>query len=124
MPVPLRNQAAGLRLFVIAPNRKEQNVSQEAMASRVRSLMPALGPCLADRYAGDTRIRMGATNNMMAVPVGGDAIASGDRVSARIKAGIFTVERAGVAMQSAHRGERFFMRTRDGAISAQCCEVK
>jgi hypothetical protein len=125
MPATVRPQAAALNLFTMPPRRKEQRLRHTALASRARSLMPLLAPCLLGDHLGETRIRFGPPPiAVMAVPGQASAIQTGDRVSARIRTGIVTIERKGVALQPAQAGDRLFLRTPDGALSALCCEVK
>jgi hypothetical protein len=122
VPISLRPQAAALALFETTP--VEQVVGQHQVASRARSLMPALGPWLSRPYSGVVRIegRFVQGPKTVVESNGPDGVVAGAAVITRLRLGIYTIERNGLALQPAKFGERLFVRTSDGVLSAYCCE--
>jgi flagella basal body P-ring formation protein FlgA len=120
LPVTIRARAASLVLVDGAMARPGMTLSHHLLASRTRALMPLLGPQLDQTYSGALRL------NAMAPVIAAsgsdfDAVVVGESVTIRLHFGIYTIERNGRALQSAKSGERFFVRTSGGVISALCC---
>jgi hypothetical protein len=121
LPANLRAQAAALPLMVRGPGGR---IEHRQLASRARSLMPALAPWLRGRFEG--RLTVASRDAQPAMPMAScdgseDDVATGDVLAVRITVGPFLIERNGVAMQDARPGERLFIRTADGnALVVQC----
>ncbi len=121
LPVTMRARAASLALYTDGAVRPGLTLSHRMLASRTRALMPVLGPWLDQAYHGVLHIN--ATVQRISASRGGlKAVVVGDAVTTHLRAGIYTIEREGRALQSAKSGERFFVRTTDGVVAAYCCD--
>lgn len=121
LPMGIRQRAGGL---VLLPRKGSAPAIPHArLAARARSLMPLLGPWLAYRYSGTVSLKRAP--GYMASVIGRGAkeaeIAADEPVTLSLVTGIFTIERTGTALQSAHSGSHFFVRTPDGVVTALCC---
>lgn len=124
LPLELRERAAVLPLMKLNGTLNGQTIRIAAIASRARSLLPALAPWL--QHAEGT-IFIVRRKNVPMQPVAGatrkDGIAKDDIVRVTVTAGIFKVERQTIAMSDAKMGEGMFVRTQEGkALSVICCE--
>jgi hypothetical protein len=124
LPPSMKVEAATIHLFDFRPRQKQIRVTQSDLVSRARSLLPSLAPCLPRQQTGDVTISFGDAriSPIFVRSTSGTGFKSGDKVATRLDAGIFSIEREGVAMQDGVPGARAFVRTRDGVLSALCCE--
>jgi hypothetical protein len=120
LPDPLRLRAAPLVLIDGVMERHDRVWSHRMLASRARALMPALGPRLSQPYSGFLHIQA-KEQQISASGRNPEAVSIGDAVTTRLRIGIYMIERQGHALQPAKSGERFFVRTSDGVLSAHCC---
>jgi hypothetical protein len=123
LPAPLRDRAGSLALMTLPDSNDPLHLRGEDIASRARSLLPALAPWLTDlkgkvvvtrRNADPLTPWANATR-----PVG---IRKGDSVQVTVSAGIYKIERQGIAMSDVQPGDGLFVKTKDGkAVSVMCC---
>lgn len=124
LPTELRARAERLVLSASPDWRQERRFDKRFLASRARSLVPALKPWFSEVYSGGIRVqRLSAPQTELTAGRSGvGAVEAGNPVIARVAVGPFSVEREGTAVQPGAPGERFFLRTRDGQIlAARCC---
>jgi hypothetical protein len=121
LPDALRKSAAELSILPVGSDAQRGSYTHSQLASRARSLMPALGPWLVGPFEGTLTISH--RENLPAALCNGDdeGIAKGAPVVVRFVAGPFQIERAATALQPAKAGERLFVRTADGeALAVKC----
>lgn len=121
VPESLRRRASDLVLM----ERPAQPaaISYQSLASRARSLMPALRPWLNKVQVGTLRLN-GHYDAHPVELIAADAsdMIEGANVTVVTRAGPFTIERRGTAVQDARSGESSFVRFADGTVvSAACC---
>jgi hypothetical protein len=122
LPADLRVQAAALPLIARSGDKVFQH---RQLASRARSLMPALAPWLRGPFEG--QLAVSARGAQWAMPMAScdgseEGVAKGDTLAVRISTGPFSIEREGVAMQDAQSGDRLFVRTAEGSALVVQCE--
>jgi hypothetical protein len=122
-PLPPDVRAKAERLVLLSQARIRGAVPHAALAARARSLMPLLRPWLEGRYAGYLQVNAGWQPSLQIVGQGIEQgrIADGEVVALSLSTGSFTIERQGVALQSALDGAHFFAKTSDGVVVALCC---
>jgi hypothetical protein len=124
LPSDIRQRAKDLPLISFASTNRELILEHSRLASRARSLMPALSPWLRDDVTGRSiAISVAARNAALNADCGSgiDGVAHGDTVVISIKAGPFMVERQTRALQSAKPGQKFFVRTIDDSVLTARC---
>lgn len=121
LPASMRRRASDLVL--IERPARVVTVSHRVLASRARSLMPALAPWLGEIRSGTLRLEAHHdAQPVRLVSDGGSRAIRGGSVTVVTRAGPFTIERRGTAVQDARSGERGFVRFADGSVvSATCC---
>jgi hypothetical protein len=123
LPVPLRKQASALPMMMVGGSGGRA-IQHSQLASRARSLMPALAPWLHGSFEGQLVIsgRFAQSRLPMArCDSGPEAVEIGRAVVVRVTAGPYQIERKATALQSARAGDRLFVRTADGdALAVQC----
>jgi hypothetical protein len=122
LPADLRQHAAVLPLL---SRRRDGLIEHSQLASRARSLMPALAPWLRGPFEG--RVAVFARNVPPAMPMascdaGEGGVPKGEELTVRVTSGPFDIQRQATALQSAKPGERLSVRTADGAALAVQCE--
>jgi hypothetical protein len=123
LPEQLRQRAAQLALMKLPNNADDVDLRAEDVAARARALMPALAPWLT-RAKGDVSILRRRPDPMrpLAYATQPNGILKDDVVQLTVTAGVYTVERQGVAMSDGKPGQALFIRTEDDkVISALCC---
>lgn len=122
LPAALRGSAAELPLARFRRDADTATVPARYLSEQARARMPVLAPWLAEAQTGVVRLHRSVELGQPRIEA--RDIAKGDRVTLRIVAGIFTIERQGVALADARVGERLFVRTADGrVILAHCHEA-
>lgn len=122
LPPELRGRAETLSLLKIQPHSRDLSISHERLASRARSLMPALAAWLPPASSGAIRINFGATQSRYAVAACGKGVAKGTALTIGIDTNWFRVERQVVALQDGRTDGLFFARTPDGEVMQIYCE--
>jgi hypothetical protein len=123
LPMSMRDRASKLELMKLPDNSDSVHLRGEDIAARTRSLMPALAPWLV-QMKGDIVVRRRSADPLMPVvhATRTDGILKDEPVQLTISAGIYTIERRGIAMSDGRPGGKLFIKTEDGkAISALCC---
>lgn len=122
LPVSLRDLAAALPL-VTRSAKPIDRIDHAWLASRARSLMPALSPWFQGPFDGQTIFepKGGAVSPIADCSPSDDGVTKGDTVTVRILSGPFQIERQTIAMQAAKSGDRLFVRTADGSALAALC---
>lgn len=123
LPMPMRDRATKLALMNLPDNNDPVRLRGEDIAARARSLVPALAPWLA-QMKGDIVVRRRSAKLLVPVALAtrADGIPKDDPVQLTVSAGIYIIERRGIAMSDGRPGSKLFIRTEDGkAISALCC---
>lgn len=123
LPLPMRDQARRLALMNLPNNSDPVHLRGEDIAARARSLVPALAPWLA-QMKGVIIVRRRSADPLSPVAraIRTDGIRKDEPVQLTIFAGIYKIERRGIAMSDGRPGNKLFIRTEDGkAISALCC---
>lgn len=122
LPAELRAQAFVLPLL---GRREAKIIEHSKLASRARSLMPALVPWLRGPFEGQLVVSARGTQSLMPMAScdGSDGgVTRGEALVVRVSTGPFLIQREGVAMQDAHPGERLFVRTAEGSALVVQCE--
>ncbi|MFM2411379.1 MAG: hypothetical protein RL481_2207 [Pseudomonadota bacterium] len=122
LPADLRQQASVLPLMKRAG---DGSIEHRQLASRARSLMPALSPWLRGPFKG--HLALSARNVPQTMPMancgsGDEAIVKGAELIVHVTAGPFNIQRDAIALQSGRPGERLFVRTTDGEVLVAQCE--
>lgn len=123
LPINIRNRAEKLPLMRLPENRSPVMLDVSDIAARARSLIPALAPWF-QKSVGTVSIlrRRDDPMRLMANATQDNSIAKDERVRVTIVAGIYTVERQGIAMSNAKAGERLFVKTENRKVlSVTCC---
>jgi hypothetical protein len=123
IPAAVRVKASTLVLLTFDRKQKMQTIPHLALAARARALMPGLGPWLTGPTEGRLSVNppKPALVRIIAEPADGTAITPGDKIIAHIVAGKVMISRPAVALQAARSGQRIFVRTSDGILTAICC---
>lgn len=126
LPSGLRERASKLQIAVIRSVKESVSIPHRQIAARARAMLPALGPWLV--VASDDLLLINTERSARRLPTAtsasGDVIVAREPVVATVSAGIFRIHREGIALQDAAPGERLFVRTPDGVITALCCGSK
>lgn len=124
LPTELRAKAASLRLAVLAENAQSVILEHAYLASRARSLLPALAPWLQAGGTGQLSVVQSRfMSSSFGATCGVDGIKKGQRVSVHVSLRGIMVQRRAEALQSAGSGQGFFARTSDGSVLKATCEV-
>jgi hypothetical protein len=123
LPIELRDRAAKLPLIKLPKGTTALTLRTSDIESRARSIMPALAPMFKNTNGTVLVLRRKEDPmRLVASATKENGINKGDRTRVKIVAGIYTIERQGIALSDAKAGERLFVKTEDRkALSVICC---
>lgn len=116
---PKLQEAARQLVLMPAPKWHEVRIVRHSfLASRARSMMPVLSPWLAGSQTGMAEIARGSNPRMdvTTVKLDGIQIVKSEHLRAKVRVGVFTIERDVTALQPASPGGQFFARTESGEV--------
>lgn len=122
LPADLRASAELLALYPLPDKLRGTVVEHSELASRARSLLPALSPWLSGKLEGKLKINSAPNSLPLLTTLCGDGVAKGAFVSSVINAGWYRIERKVEALQQGDPGKSFFARTSDGEVTTVYCE--
>ncbi|MBU6267867.1 MAG: hypothetical protein KGN34_10025 [Sphingomonadales bacterium] len=123
LPEPIRARAAALELARIRRGAEQVRLPSSWLAAQARARMPLLGAWLpADARAATVTLHRPLRPGLPFVTSGAEGVAKGARVAVRIDAGIFHIQRDGVALADARPGERLFVLTADHQMISALCQ--
>jgi hypothetical protein len=123
LPSEMRSSAAALVVVTIQKSRTIGSVPHAVLASRARSLMPALGPWLPSEQQGSVNIAPRANTNLgFTARCGEDGLEKGASVTLRLTTRDISIDRSALVLQTAKSGQRFFAKAADGTVLNATCE--
>lgn len=122
LPAELRARAEVLVLYPIPPSKHATVIEQSKLASRARSLLPALSPWLTGKFEGKVKIGNASQSPPVLTAFCGEGIPKGALVPSVLNAGWYRIERKMEAIQQGEQGMPFFVRTSDGDVTTVYCE--
>jgi hypothetical protein len=123
LPSEMRSSASALVVVTMQKSRTTGSVPHAVLASRARSLMPALGAWLPSEQQGSVNIaRRANTNRGFTARCGKEGLEKGASVSVRLTTRDLTIDRSALVLQAAKSGQRFFAKAADGTVLNATCE--
>lgn len=119
LPSELRSRAAALPLARVRSDAPQASIPVDFLAAQARARMPVLAGWLAGGAGRQLTVRRPVPAGMPLVRA--DGVVRGEHVTVRVDAGLFQIEREGLALGNAHPGERLFVRTADRQVIAVRC---
>ncbi len=122
VPASLRERAAALELVRLVRDQRRVVLDRADLASRARSLLPALAPLLAMDHGPVVVLRHVGAAPLPQVSGANDlGIAKGETVQLTVRSGPVTVQRSARALQAGQAGGQVFVMTEERAVLAAVC---
>jgi hypothetical protein len=124
LPEPLRSKARQIMLFQIPDGERYVRLPLIQIASRARSLFPALIPWLPRTPTGDVILARSVRSSvrMVATASAQGSIEAGSPVNVSVYSGAFRIDLGAIAMQKGQKGRYFFAKSSTGELlRVECC---
>ena len=123
LPRELQARAGSLQLATLPPSLTTVVLDHKYLASRARSLLPALSPWLRADSEGQMAIsRRDKRKSGFRAACGADGLQKGQMIPLNLSVSGIMIERTAEVMQSAKPGQKFFARAADGDVLTAICE--
>jgi hypothetical protein len=124
LPVPLRTKAAQLVLFQMHEGQRYVQLPTSQLASRARSLLPALRAWLPSQTKGAVVVMRPSQEavRMIASAPSPSHIVPGAAVNVSVYSGAIRIDLGATALQKGRVGHYFFARSQTGQLlRLECC---
>jgi hypothetical protein len=124
LPKPLRTKARQIMLFQIPDGERYVRLPLIQIASRARSLLPALIPWLPRAPTGDVILARSVKSSvrMVAAASAQGSIEAGSPINVSVYSGVFRIDLGAIAMQKGQKGGYFFAKSSTGKLlRVECC---